>query len=285
MTAPGFARASFRPAGAGPRGVFLPRTEEPVLPNEVLPMSVVTRIARSRAAQESLGFLGASYLKLVQGTNRFSLDPPGAYDWLTPLRPFIIAMWHGQHLMVPFVRRPQDRAATMVSRSVDGGVNTAVLERMGVRVIRGSGARRARDIWAKGGVQALRGCLKALEDGESVAFSADVPKVSRRCGEGIVMLARMSGRPVVPTAVVTSRYLQFDSWDRASLGLPFGRGVMAFGEPISVPRDLDAAGIEAARLRIETDLNAVHARAFAQVGRIDPVHTRKGHTRKGASAR
>ncbi len=124
-------------------------------------MSVVTRIARSRAAQESLGFLGASYLKLVRGTNRFSLDPPDAYDWLTPLRPFIIAMWHGQHLMVPFVRRPQDRAATMVSRSVDGGVNTAVLERMGVRVMRGSGARRASDMWAKGGVSALRGCLKA----------------------------------------------------------------------------------------------------------------------------
>jgi lysophospholipid acyltransferase (LPLAT)-like uncharacterized protein len=175
-------------------------------------MSVVTRIARSRAAQESLGFLGASYLKLVRRTNRFSVDPPDAYEWLTPLRPFIAAMWHGQHLMVPFVRRPQDRVATMVSR---------------------------------------------------------------RCGEGIVMLARLSGRPVVPTAVVTSRYLQFDSWDRASLGLPFGRGVMAFGEPITVARNLDPAGIEAARLRIEADLNAVHARAFAQVGRIDPVLTGK----------
>jgi hypothetical protein len=38
-------------------------------------MSVVTRIARSRAAQESLGFLGASYLKLVQGTNRIRCWP------------------------------------------------------------------------------------------------------------------------------------------------------------------------------------------------------------------
>ncbi|GJD48861.1 hypothetical protein OPKNFCMD_1587 [Methylobacterium crusticola] len=237
-------------------------------------MSVVKRIGRSRAAQESLGFLGAGYLKLVRRTNRFVLDPPDAYEWLSPLRPFIIAMWHGQHLMVPFVRRPQDRAATMVSRSADGGVNTIVLERMGVRVMRGSGARRTEDIRAKGGVPALRGCIKALADGESVAFSADVPKVSRRCGEGIVMLARISGRPVVPTAVATSRYLQFDSWDRASVGLPFGRGVMAFGEPISVPRDLDADGLEAARRRIERDLDAVHARAFAQVGRRDPVEGR-----------
>jgi hypothetical protein len=46
--------------------------------------------ARSCGRRTNGGFLGASYLKLVQGTNRFSLDPPGAYDWLTPLRPFII---------------------------------------------------------------------------------------------------------------------------------------------------------------------------------------------------
>ncbi|WP_298965513.1 lysophospholipid acyltransferase family protein [uncultured Methylobacterium sp.] len=238
-------------------------------------MSVFKRIGRSRAAQESLGFLGASYLKLVRHTNRFDLDPPDAYERISPLSPFIAAMWHGQHLMVPFVRRPQDRVATMVSKSADGGVNTVVLRRMGVRVMRGSGARRASDVWAKGGIPALRGCIKALADGENVAFSADVPKVSRRCGEGIVMLARISGRPVVPVAVQTTRHLQFDSWDRASLGLPFGRGVMAFGDPITVARDLDAEGLEAVRLAIETGLNAVHARAFARVGREDPVKGRR----------
>lgn len=140
-------------------------------------MSVVTRIARSRAAQESLGFLGASYLKLVRRTNRFSLDPPDAYEWLTPLRPFIAAMWHGQHLMVPFVRRPQDRVATMVSRSVDGGVNTAVLERFGVRVMRGSGARRASDVWAKGGV---RPCAAASRRWKTVNRSPSAP-TCRRC--------------------------------------------------------------------------------------------------------
>ena len=65
-------------------------------------------------------------------------------------------------------------------------------------------------------------------------MTADVPKIARVCGEGIVTLARLSGRPIVPVAVVTSRRIDFESWDRASLGLPFGRGAMVLGEPIRV---------------------------------------------------
>ena len=37
----------------------------------------------------------------------------------------------------------------------------------------------------------------------------------------------------MPVAVVTSRRIDFRSWDRASLGLPFGRGAMVLGEPIA----------------------------------------------------
>ncbi len=53
-------------------------------------------------------------------------------------------------------------------------------------------------------------------------LTADVPKIARRCGEGIVTLARMSGRPIVPAAVATSRRMEFGSWDRASIACPSG---------------------------------------------------------------
>jgi lysophospholipid acyltransferase (LPLAT)-like uncharacterized protein len=112
--------------------------------------------------------------------------------------------------------------------------------------------------------------LRALADGEMVVMTADVPKISRICGPGIVTLAQLSGRPIVPVAVVTSRRLDFKSWDRASLGLPFGRGAMVLGDPVYVARDADAAALEAARLAVERSLDAVHARAYALVGARDP---------------
>jgi lysophospholipid acyltransferase (LPLAT)-like uncharacterized protein len=183
--------------------------------------------------------------------------------------PVIAAMWHGQHFMIHFAKRPQDRAASLVSRSGDGEVNAIALRHLGIRAIRGSGAR-GRDVRKKGGISAMRGMLRALASGEMVVMTADIPKIARICGEGIVTLAQLSGRPIVPVAVVTSRRRDFRSWDRASLGLPFGRGAIVLGTPIHVARDADADALEAARQGVERELDAVHERAYALVGSRDP---------------
>jgi lysophospholipid acyltransferase (LPLAT)-like uncharacterized protein len=232
-------------------------------------MGLVKRITRSRAVQEALGYLVARYLELVRRTNRFVLEPADAYDRVGPQMPVIAAMWHGQHFMIHFAKRPQDKAASLVSRSGDGEFNAIALRHLGIRAIRGSGAR-GRDIRKKGGVSAMRGMLRALSDGEMVVMTADIPKIARVCGQGIVTLAQMSGRPVVPVAVVTSRRIDFKSWDRASLGLPFGRGAMVLGEPVHVARDADPEALEAARLQVERGLDEVHARAYELIGSTDP---------------
>ena len=239
-------------------------------------MSLAKRIIRLPAVQSLLGAVAAGYLGLVRRTNRFTVEPADADAALDRNTPFIAGMWHGQHIMVSFARRPQDRIATIISRNPDGNINTIALTRMGVRVIRASGARgrAVRDARAKGGAEGLRAMLKALKAGETVAFSADVPKVSRRADAGILTLARFSGRPIVPVAVVTSRHLRFNSWDRACLGLPFGRGAVVFGEPILVPREVEPDAFEALRLRLEAEMNRVHDRAYTLVGRPDRVGAR-----------
>jgi lysophospholipid acyltransferase (LPLAT)-like uncharacterized protein len=230
-------------------------------------MGLMKRITRSRAVQEILGFLVAGYLKFVQRTNRFVMEPADAYDRVE--MPVIAAMWHGQHFMIHFAKRPQDRAASLVSRSGDGEFNAVALRHLGVRAIRGSGAR-GRDIRKKGGAQAMRAMLRALSDGEMVVMTADVPKISRICGQGIVTLSQLSGRPIVPVAVVTSRRIDFDSWDRASIGLPFGRGAMVLGDPIHIPREADEQTLESLRKTVERELDRVHERAYALIGSKDP---------------
>lgn len=235
-------------------------------------MSILKRLIRTRAFQETIGFLVARYLGVVRRTNRFVMEPANAYDRIGPRMPVIAAMWHGQHFMIHFAKRRQDRAVSLVSRSSDGELNAVALRHLGIRAIRGSGerGRRVQNRRDRGGATALRGMLRALAGGEMVVLTADIPKVSRVCGPGIVTLAQLSGRPIVPVAVVTSRRIDFGSWDRASLGLPFGRGAMVIGDPIEVPRDVDAAAFEAARQAVERGLDAVHARAYALVGTKDP---------------
>src|SRR5688500_11071146 len=232
-------------------------------------MSLIKRITRTRPVREGLAVLFARYLGLVQRTNSFVMEPPDAYERIGPLMPVIAAMWHGQHFMIHFARRAEDPAASLVSRSADGEINALALRHLGVRAIRGSGAR-GRDPRHKGGAHALRAMLRALAGGEMVVMTADVPKIARTCGEGIVTLARLSGRPIVPVAVVTSRRMDFQSWDRASLGLPFGRGAMVLGEPIFIDRHADEAALAKARRTVEDGLDHVHERAYALLGARDP---------------
>lgn len=219
--------------------------------------------------QEALGFAFARYLQAVRRSNRFVVEPADIHGHLTALTPIIGTAWHGQHFMAPFLRRDEDAVVSLVSRSSDGELNAIALHHLGVRAIRGSGAR-GRDQRLKGGSSALRAMLRALAGGENMFLTADIPKIARICGTGVVLLARMSGRPIVPVAVATSRRKEFQSWDRASLGLPFGRGAIVAGDPIWVPSDADDAVLEERRLATERELDRVNARAFGLVGGSDP---------------
>ena len=76
--------------------------------------------------------------------------------------------------------------------------------------------------------------------------------------------------PIVPTAAVMSRRVQFNSWDRASLGLPFGRAIIVVGDIIRVSRNADEEEMEAVRLAVERGLDEAHRQGYAMVGASDP---------------
>lgn len=220
------------------------------------------RMARTRWVQKTIGVVAAEYLRLVYWTNGLVTEPADIYERVIPDLPVIMAMWHGQHFMAPFIKRPHIRGKTLISRHRDGEMNAIAAEWLGIETIRGSGDH-GNGFHRKGGVGAYREMLQALEDGYSVALTADVPKVARVAGAGIVRLARDSGRPIYPVALASSRRYEIDNWDRSVINLPFGKLVGVVGDPIRVPQTTDDQTLENARLAVEASLNAATARAYA----------------------
>src|ERR1700712_3920724 len=78
----------------------------------------------------------------------------------------------------------------------------------------------------RAGAGAFKEMVRALADGYNVASTADVPKRARVVGMGIIMLARETGRPIMPLAMATSRFIRLHNWDRTTINLPFGRGAL-----------------------------------------------------------
>jgi len=222
------------------------------------------RIARQRWFQIALGTFAAEYLRVVFKTSRYTIDPPDGYTRIDSDLPIILAMWHGQHFMGPFMRRPSDRGKVLISRHRDGEVNAIAAERLGLETIRGSGDTGG-NFDKKGGIGAFHALLDALKGNYTVALTADVPKIARIAGRGIVMLARESGCPIYPVALATSRRYVLQNWDRTTINLPFSRGAAVCGEPVWVPADADETALEMYRRQLEDRLNAATARAYAIV--------------------
>jgi lysophospholipid acyltransferase (LPLAT)-like uncharacterized protein len=205
----------------------------------------------------------------VWRTNRFTYEPADVYAIVEPQMPAIFAFWHGQHLMTPFIRtKASYRAKVLISRHRDGEFNAIAAERLGIGTIRGSGDHGSA-FHRKGGVGAFKEMVRALEDNYNVALTADVPKRARVAGLGIIMLARESGRPIMPFAMATSRFIRLKNWDRTTINLPFGRGALVGIKEISVPPDADAATMEQLRLDLEATLNEATRRAYEIIGRPD----------------
>lgn len=227
------------------------------------------------------GRLIAHLMRLVHQTSRVVTEPANLKPWLASRHPLILGVWHGQFMMPVFARPSGAKVKAMVARHGDAEVIGAALEQFDVELIRGAGAgTRTKN---RGGVHALRAAVNTLQGGASVVMTADVPPgPARRAGLGIITIARLSGRPIVPLAAATSRFVALNTWSRMTVNLPFAKLAFVAGEPIFVPADADDELQERLRQDVERSLNAVTARAYELAGadlrRVTPAEQRSSDT-------
>jgi 3-deoxy-D-manno-octulosonic-acid transferase len=201
------------------------------------------RLRFRRPLQILVSPIAANYIRLVIKTSTIVADPPDYVDMAHRLHPSIIALWHGQFFLLAGIYPPEIPGRAMVARHDD----------------------------AEALARVLHGAVASLREGFSVAMTADVPPgPARKCGLGIVTIGSLSGRPIVPFAVATSRYRAINSWSRMTINLPFSRLGIVMGDPIYVPPGAGREELELYRKQIEAALNETTAKAYALAG-ADPA--------------
>ncbi|HEX2501116.1 MAG TPA: lysophospholipid acyltransferase family protein [Methylomirabilota bacterium] len=174
--------------------------------------------------------------------------------------PVIYAVWHGQILLLPLLYGRRFRIHALTSRSRDGEILSRFVEGFGIRVVRGSSSR--------GGARAFLSLARVIRDqGDNVLIVPDGPRGPRHVAQnGAVMLAKVTGVPIVPLAVGASPCRVLRSWDAFVVPRPFGRVAVVFGEPIAVPRAAVHDVIEAKRRELEAALQDLTAAAASAAG-------------------
>jgi hypothetical protein len=173
-------------------------------------------------------------------------------------QPFTCACFHGSMLFPVYYCRRYP-GVVMVSRSWDGEIIDRSLRRMGYDTARGSSSSHGR--------QALKQLVDMIKEKNYCSgLAVDAPRgPSRKVKMGIVMIARKTGQPVVPYVSCATRQIEFNSWDRMILPLPFSKIVLAWGKPTFVPDELNNAEYERIRQEIEDEMNRVSEQAEKKV--------------------
>ena len=215
------------------------------------------RFMRSSAVQASLGWLLAAYMVLVKYSTRWSIERAEVAAPVIGNGKGLIALtWHSRFLMLNSAWKKQWQLPhVLISLSRDGALVAYTTRFLGLETIRGS-SRKIGSGKAKGGSAAMRQMRSALDSGACIVITPDGPRGPRqRLGDGPLRLAKMSGAPILPCTFAVRNRIQFKSWDRFVLPLPFGRGKIIWGSPVSVPADADDRKIETLRDQIEAEMN------------------------------
>ncbi|MDE2052856.1 MAG: hypothetical protein KGJ72_17750, partial [Gammaproteobacteria bacterium] len=95
----------------------------------------------------------------------------------------------------------------------------------------------------------------------SPVITPDGPRGPRfKFKPGAILLAQMSGRPILPMAYAASRAWRI-KWDRFVIPVPLSRIAIAIGAPRYVPRAMDAATLERLQGEMESELHRLFEQA------------------------
>lgn len=140
--------------------------------------------------------------------------------------------------------------AGLASVSGDGLLAARVARSFGfAKIVRGSSSRR--------GAPALLEMANLMKEGWLTGIVLDAPRGPIYVAKpGVITLAKLSGKPIIPFAWAASRYWQLKSWDKMIIPKPFCK-IYALGgvkQAVYVPEDADKETLEALRLQLEQNL-------------------------------
>lgn len=235
------------------------------------------RLLRNPAVQAFLGWVLASYLRLVLRTVRWRHENLACVEPVLAGQGGAIALfWHGR-IPLCLATAPQwwrKRTRAMISPSADGEFIAQALARAGFPAIRVSSAKPGDAAKARAAVAGFREAMSWVSEGGALVITPDGPRGPNEViAAGALQIARRTGAPVFLMGIAAHPATQLKTWDKVMFAAPFGRGAVVWDGPYHAPAKLDEAATAALVADWSARLSAATRRAETLVGRpvADPL--------------
>lgn len=233
------------------------------------------RLLRRPAVQAAVAFVFAGYMKLIRVSVRWRhVNFERVEPVLETDQGAIALMWHGRIPVALAVSKAWWRKPRrcLVSPSADGEAFAQALEYSRYPSIRASTAKKGDSAKARAVIAAFREAMSWVKGGGVLIVTPDGPRGPYEVmAPGALQIAKRTGVPVFMMGIAVAPAARAGSWDRAMIGMPFGRGVVVWDGPLHVPPDADDAAMGALLSEWTKRLSDLTRQAEAMAGYVDPA--------------
>ncbi|MDI6785360.1 MAG: lysophospholipid acyltransferase family protein [bacterium] len=207
----------------------------------------IRKILENRFVKKVLPYLLSRVIRFINSTIRLKIINEEIYLELKKKnKKLIYTIWHNRLFYIPYYFRNQD-IHILVSESRDGNYLSNTLKQLKFYPIEGSSTR--------GGLKAAVRMIRMLKKGFDGGIAPDGPQGPKYyLKRGVIDIAQKTGHTILPVTYGVSKKWQLSAWDNFIIPFPFAKGVLVYGQPFEVSKDISSDQIEEVRLEIEQEL-------------------------------
>ena len=210
---------------------------------------IFKKIFKYSLLQKFLAYVGYIYILFVCITSKIKIkNDQLTKKMLIDKKPFILAFWHSQLMMVGYVWKSKNTLNMLASSHSDGRFGSYIARHFNLKNI---------SIMAKNKSPSLRKVFKILNEKNYIGITPDGPRgPNKKVSEGIIKIAMHSQVPIIPLGFASNKNFKLNSWDSFLITYPFSKCNFVWGEPITIPSSAKENEIEKYKIFLEDKINS-----------------------------
>ena len=210
---------------------------------------IFKKIFKYSLLQKFLAYVGYIYILFVCITSKIKIkNDQLTKKMLIDKKPFILAFWHSQLMMVGYVWKSKNTLNMLASSHSDGRFGSYIARHFNLKNI---------SIMAKNKSPSLRKVFKILNEKNYIGITPDGPRgPNKKVSEGIIKIAMHSQVPIIPLGFASNKNFKLNSWDSFLITYPFSKCNFVWGDPITIPSSTKENEIEKYKIFLEDKINS-----------------------------
>ena len=211
-------------------------------------MTFKKKIVKNIFIQKILGLLSFLYIYFVGITSQIkhkNVSIP-EYFWKNN-KPFILAFWHSQLLMIKFSWNKNKKLNILASGHSDGQFGGIVAKHLGVNIITISKEKKKINI---------RPIFQLLKKNNYIGITPDGPRGPKeKVSDGVIKIAKQNKVPIIHLGFWSTKNIKLNSWDSFLITYPFSKCCYVWGNPIIIPENLKEEELEKYQKILGNEIN------------------------------